>query len=309
MKASLPMISKVSVIVPTYNREDSVKTAIDSIFAQSFQDFEIIVIDDGSTDGTQKIISAYSDSRLRYFYQENRGLPSAWNLGIQKSDGEYIAFLDSDDIWLNDKLKLQISLMENDAEEIMGCVTGYFLHTVNRKHKLIIPASANTALRAIIWKNILHLGTTLLCKKITFDEVGLFDETLRRGQDTDWLIRYRKKFNIGIVRQPLAVYNQHLSRSASALEQSHLYFLEKHKHLLLEQGKLFYRRKTAVTYTDLAYQFYREGNLSKAGEYADKSIDAFPVTWLGLFLIWCDVHLGTQFKRKFDSLKYPKAFK
>lgn len=303
------MKPKVSVIVPTYNRQNTLKQTIDSILAQSFQEFEIIVIDDGSTDNTKDLIATYTDKRIHYFYQENQGLPSSWNLGIKKSGAEYLAFLDSDDIWLKDKLQTQISFIENSPLHQMGCTTAYFLHTINNKYKTIIPRTQNTTLRSILWKNILHIGTTLLCKRTVFDDIGEFDTNLRRGQDTDWLIRYRKKFQIGVIQHPLAVFNQHLSRSAEIMEQSHLFFLEKHKNILQEQGTLFHKRKKALVYTDLAYLFYRAGNLIKAKDYTKKSIQTFPITWLGLYLIWLDVHFGTQLKKNLDAMKYPTVFK
>jgi len=303
------MHPRVSVIVPTYNRCKSVRTAVNSILTQSFKDFEVIVIDDGSIDDTKEVLSSYQNSNFRYFYQENQGLPAAWNAGIEKSRGKFIAFLDSDDYWLEDKLQIQVAFLEETKQQYHGCVSGYLLHTLNGEEKTIIPSLTDASLRAILWKNILHLGTTFMCPRTVFHEIGFFDENLRRGQDTDWMIRYRKRFKVGVVPQTLAVFNQHLSRSGEIMENSRLFFLKKHRSDLLEQGAFFYRRKAATTYTDLAYQFYREGNTTKARKYSWKALFTFPLLWPGLYLILLDVHIGTQFKKMVDQIKYPKVFK
>ena len=98
---------KVSVIIPTYNRAHYICETIDSILAQTYRDYEIIVVDDGSADNTRKVLQKY-DGKVRYFYQKNRGPSAARNFGISQSQGEYIAFLDDDDLWTENKLELQI---------------------------------------------------------------------------------------------------------------------------------------------------------------------------------------------------------
>lgn len=94
-----------SVIIPTYNREKLIGRAIDSVLNQTFKDFELIIVDDGSTDNTKEIIERYTDQRIRYIYKENGGQNSALNKGIEFAKGKYVAFLDSDDEWLDEKLR------------------------------------------------------------------------------------------------------------------------------------------------------------------------------------------------------------
>jgi glycosyltransferase involved in cell wall biosynthesis len=117
---------KISVIVPTYNRSELLPRAINSILNQTFKDFELIIVDDGSTDNTKKIIEKYSenDSRIKYIYQENSGgPPRPKNTGIKIAKGNYIAFLDSDDEWLPSKLEEQIKkYIENDKNHNIGLV-------------------------------------------------------------------------------------------------------------------------------------------------------------------------------------------
>jgi glycosyltransferase involved in cell wall biosynthesis len=299
----------VSVIVPTFDRAKLLVSALRSITAQSYHAIEIIVIDDGSTDGTRDAVRSLEDARVRYFHQENRGLPAAWNAGIDRSRGQYLAFLDSDDTWLEGKLKAQTAFLENAGSNMPGCVTGYRLNTVGGRSQNIAPSAKNTRLREIMRSNILHLGTTFMCRRGVFDVVGGFDVNLRRGQDTDWLIRYRDHFELGILPERLAVFNQHLSRSGSLMEGSALYFLEKHQDALRRQGRLFHRWKTASIFRDLAYQYSREDNRVKAREYLRKSILSYPLIAPGLWLILVDVYFGTRLKRAADSLRFPGAFK
>ncbi len=106
---------KVSVIIPSYNATRFVKTTIDSVLAQTFQDFEIVVVDDGSTDNTKEVLQDYGD-KIRYLYKENGGVSKARNYGIENANGKYIAFLDADDVWMPEKLEKQVELLESNAE-------------------------------------------------------------------------------------------------------------------------------------------------------------------------------------------------
>lgn len=107
---------KVSVIIPTYNRSSLVKDAICSVLAQTELDLEVIVVDDGSTDGTCKVVEGLRDGRVNYFYKINGGAASARNLGLSKCEGEYVAFLDSDDFWPENYLEVMVSHLENNSE-------------------------------------------------------------------------------------------------------------------------------------------------------------------------------------------------
>ena len=110
----------VSVIIPTYNRRTYVQEAIDSVLAQTYPDYEIIVIDDGSTDGTDQVLHARYGDRIRYVWQENQGESAARNRGIALARGEYIALLDSDDLWLPDKLAKQIPFLDSHPGAVLA---------------------------------------------------------------------------------------------------------------------------------------------------------------------------------------------
>ncbi len=114
----------VSVIIPTYNRADMLDEALRSVFAQTYKDFEVIVVDDGSTDHTRSVVDKYPH-RVRYVHQENQGHALAKNTGIAAADGGYIAFLDDDDTWLPRKLELQMDVLENNPDVDLVYGAGY----------------------------------------------------------------------------------------------------------------------------------------------------------------------------------------
>ena len=125
---------RISVIIPTYNRADMVGDAIQSVLGQTYFDWELIIVDDGSTDNTDDVVAGHKDERIRYIYQDNRKLPGARNTGIRAARGQYVAFLDSDDLFLPDKLKGQIAFLEGRPE--LGVVAGGFVEVDKNLHTL-----------------------------------------------------------------------------------------------------------------------------------------------------------------------------
>jgi glycosyltransferase involved in cell wall biosynthesis len=208
----------VSVIIPTYNRELFIAEAIESALAQTYRNTEIIVVDDGSTDRTAEIVDAYRDS-VRYYRQDNKGPAAARNLGIHLSNGQYIAFLDSDDRWLPEKLSMQMELMhKNPSAGMIGCGehcidargnrywTGYASPQVSIKELMIRCTAMGGASRALV-------------RRECFDVVGLFDESLLLNQDWDMWLKIGKRFEIRNVVAPLVEWRlHHTPRPNRALE-------------------------------------------------------------------------------------------
>ena len=173
------MTPLISVIVPVYNAEKYITEAIDSIVQQEYRPLEIIVVDDGSTDGTPELIYHYDD-QVRYFYQENQGPAVARNRGITESKGQFLAFLDSDDLWPSDKLKNQSSCLLKESG--LDVITGYTSVFQSRDE---ISKDLNILKDGIL---SVQLGSALF-RKSAFDKVGLFDEELRYSEDQDWFLR------------------------------------------------------------------------------------------------------------------------
>lgn len=232
----------VSVIIPTYKRADLVPRAIECVRRQTYKKVEILVIDDGSPDDTGKVVRAIPDSRIRYIrHERNKGLPAGRNTGIRAARGEYIAFLDDDDEWRDDKLERQLaSIGEYDAVLCVAEVNGYPL----RLHP-----------RPSITLDDLRRGSfdpsSLLAKASVLKEVK-FDESLRQGEDWDAFIRIAQRYTIGWVPEPLLLYNDgghaRMTSEARVLKGAELdkrmAMLNKHREFF---GKKWYNHHVADT--------------------------------------------------------------
>lgn len=197
----------VSIIIPAYNREETIKRAIDSVLCQTYSDMEVIVVDDGSTDNTVKIVREYQDKRVQIICQKERGgANKARNIGIANAKGEYIAFQDSDDEWLPDKLRSQIDLMER--EKFQACYCAHSLIESGKEAVTIPPDYQDIDKYQVHLQEILRkynvIGTpTLVVKHELLRRLGTqyFDEEMFRLQDYDFVIRIDKVAEIGYVNR------------------------------------------------------------------------------------------------------------
>jgi glycosyltransferase involved in cell wall biosynthesis len=200
----------VSVVIPVFNRAALISRALDSVANQTFDDYEIIVVDDGSTDGTVDSIQSWGADRLRLIASPlNRGAAAARNIGVSAALGHWIAFLDSDDYWQPEKLARQLSALDGASAQFMACATGYHLWDGGRKTTVqfqMSPAQFRTEIR---FGCSISPGSTLLVARQAFQAVGGFDESLRRLEDWDWLLRFVDHGDIIFVPEPLA----HVRRS------------------------------------------------------------------------------------------------
>lgn len=195
MAAAEPL---VTVIIPTYKRAVLLPRVIQNVGRQTYRSIEILVVDDGSPDDTASVVRMISDPRVRYVRHEtNKGLPAARNTGIREARGEYIAFIDDDDEWREDKLEKQLNLLtEYDAVLCMGVSKGYPM----RVHR-----------RPCITLDDLRRGSfnpsSLVAKAAVLRSVW-FDESLRQGEDWDAFIRIAQRYSIGWLGEPLLLYNE-----------------------------------------------------------------------------------------------------
>jgi len=213
---------KVSVIIPTYNSAKYLAEAIDSIIGQTYQSFEIIIIDDGSIDNTTEIvndfINRYPLIAIRYIYQQNKGPSSARNVGIENSKCEYIAFLDADDLWLPLKLELQLDAILQS--ELIGIVTcdAYYIDSfgkIFKEAKYKDYSNPKLLRRELMLRNVVSGGSSALVRRKCFNEVGLFDETLRGSEDRDMWFRAAKFYEIKLVTELLIKIRQHENNASS----------------------------------------------------------------------------------------------
>ncbi len=172
----------ISVIIPVYNGDRYLKEAIESILAQDYQNFEIIIIDDGSTDNTANIAKSFGD-KINYSYQENAGHGKAKNRGIELAKGEFLAFLDTDDLWAKNKLVLQIDYLLKNPD------IGF---TIGKVHYFLAPGIIKpTWLKEELLTEDTpgYIVGTLLARKSILEQVGYFDESYQYGNDSDWFFR------------------------------------------------------------------------------------------------------------------------
>ncbi len=192
-----------SVIIPVYNRPVFVRKAISSVLNQSFEDFELIVVDDGSIDGTSDSVKSFRDSRVEYIYQENSGVSRARNRGISESRGRLIAFLDSDDWWLKEKLKVCFEIIEKQFKYRV-------FHTQEKWYrggKVLNQKKKHRKPHGNVFKRCLRLCcismSTAVLRREVFDDFGFFDESLPACEDYDFWLRVSAKNPVFLIDEVL----------------------------------------------------------------------------------------------------------
>ena len=199
-------MTRISVIIPVFNRATIISRALDSVFAQDVpldSSIKIIVVDDGSSDDLAAAVARYGERVTVIRHARNSGAGAARNTGITAADGDYIAFLDSDDIWLPGKLATQIDAMR--ANKWTASCTAYVLARAGQPDK-VSPYYTTRALdfSDLVWGCFVSPGSTMMFERSVFDDIGPLDTTLPRLEDWDWLLRYARKHTLGFLAEPLA---------------------------------------------------------------------------------------------------------
>lgn len=256
----------VSCIIPTFNRANSIRAAINSAVAQSGVELEVVVVDDCSADATVTLVEAIGDTRVRLIRREqNGGASAARNTGIRAAKGRFIAFLDSDDEWLPGKLDRQLELLMREGQRAAISCTGVEMHLLD--HGLMrVQYFEDTP----DWKRRLSMGcdfspgSTQVSHRSAYDLVGPLDETLARFEDWDWLLRYTRTETIAGIRDPLArVYNRR-ARLGDVVECSARLFLEKHAGILYALPSADRRKAISDLWLQVTGTYAFEGRLRAA---------------------------------------------
>jgi glycosyltransferase involved in cell wall biosynthesis len=234
----------VSVVLPTYNRLQSVGKAIQSVLQQTYASLELLVVDDASTDGTEQLVRQLGDARISYLrHENNRGGSAARNTGVAASRGSLIAFQDSDDEWLPHKLERQVESLRQ-AGEMTGVVYCPYRRNFPDGSSEIHPVDPASAPRGEIHRALLRsnfVGTpTIVARRSCCESVGGFDETLERFQDWDWMIRASRDWHVAFVEEPLVLAgfaDDNISGGHDeALVAAERRLVEKHAESLLQAG-------------------------------------------------------------------------
>jgi glycosyltransferase involved in cell wall biosynthesis len=276
---------KVDIIIPAYNAARYLTAALCSVEAQTFEDWRILLIDDGSTDNTAEVAAPFADrlgQRFTYIKQENQGVSAARNAAIRNSSAEYMALLDSDDIWLPCRLAESLSYLESHPR--VGVIhssvafvdeTGVILQTFNAPQK-----HGEGMIAPYIYMRKVHLP----CPTVTFrrrciETVGLFDESMRATEDRDLLLRIALHFEVGFIPKVLAHYR--LSAASASADPNHmlrgqLRFIEKH-YGAPGCGALVRRIALSQCYREHAEALERHGHHWKALKFTARSIGFYPL--------------------------------
>ena len=197
----------ISVIIPVFNGEKTIQETIDSILNQTFQNIELIIINDGSTDSTVQIINNISDSRIKLFSYANGGLSTSRNRGISLAQGEYISFIDADDLWTPDKLESQWqALQENPQADVAYSWTDYIDESSNfLKSGRRIKANGDAFSKLLLF-NFLENGSNPLIRQKALEKVGDFDRSICTAGDKDMWLRLAANYNFVCVEKPQILY-------------------------------------------------------------------------------------------------------
>lgn len=224
----------VSVIIPTFNRSNLLIAAINSVINQTFSDFELIVIDDASADNTKKKVASINDKRIKYLsHSKNSGVCAARNTGLKAAQGQYIAFLDSDDEWLPNKLEKQLALFKNSPENV-GVIYSW-LQVINEQGHIIRirkPDIRGDVNESLIYNNIIGTPSTVMIRAICFEPHLMFDKSLRCCEDWDLWLQISKNYKFEVISEPLALYRDHHedkrgSTNHATVVEGHLAFIHK----------------------------------------------------------------------------------
>jgi len=279
----------VSVIIPTYNRAGLVGRAIQSVLDQTYQNFEIITVDDASTDDTEKVVRNFEDSRIRYVrLNGNRGAPFARNYGVKIANGQYISLLDSDDYYLPDKLALQVEALRTDSDA--GLVYSNILEERNNI-KGRIRYDPKTFESGYLFENILLRNIhcrlpTWLIKRECFLSIGGFDEELPMLQDRDFIVRFSCRYKLLVVPLPVAVVVFHKdtrisNASAEVKEYACNRVLNKISRLVEEgnHSPVLIKKMTSLYSFLIGKAYLAEGNFPKARYYFLKALSSNPLNY------------------------------
>ena len=299
-------MSIVSVIIPTYNRNGFLRSAIESVLNQTFQAFEIIVVDDASIEDVQGVVEGFHDRRIKYIRHEiNKGEAGARNTGIMHSKGEFIAFLDDDDMWFLDKLRRQLNVLENARAQVGGIYSGFVAVDCDKQTShTCLPTKKGDIYRDLLVKNTIGTPSTVLVKKACIETAGLFDEDIFYGVDHDFYLRIAKHFHFEYIAEPLVQYNIHENRLSNNPEIVAKGLEAMSRKYQGELGELYGKRRKYLArgFLSVGVGFCYKGEKTKGIEAIAKSIWLYPFEPRAYFNLGLSL-LGTRNFTKIKKMK------
>ena len=265
------MSDLVSVIIPAYNCGSFISDTIESVLRQTYTNFEVIIVDDGSTDGLTDTIDKYlsKDARIQLLRQRNQGVSSARNNGFGKSKGDYVAFLDADDVWLPDNLMLKVDLLQTAAAGLVHS-DGEVIDANSKPMGVVLEGmEGNVLSELLLWKGTQVPGpSSVLVRRKVLEEVGLFDECLSTAADKDLFIRIAARYTIARIARvtwQYRIHNNNMHRNISAMESDMIDIYGKARNAGLFGTRSFERKCYAAMYLVLAASWAVDGNNGRKG--------------------------------------------
>jgi glycosyltransferase involved in cell wall biosynthesis len=278
---------KVSVVIPTYNRAHLIPRAIQSVLNQTYQDLEIVVVDDGSTDNTEELIKNFKDERIRYILNsKNKGASAARNTGIKASNGNYIAFQDSDDEWFPDKLEQQMEVFRDAPPEIGVVYSG--LYRIEADKKIYLPSNRFTQKEGNIHNELLKgnfVGTpTVLIKKECFENTKYFDESLLAYEEWELWIEISKHYLFKYINKPLL--RAYSTPNSVNLNQNNT--LKAHEIIIKKHLDDFSKNKRILSehYFSLGTGLCSNGDFENGRNYLIKSIKVHSLNFKAISILF-----------------------
>lgn len=266
---------QVSVIIPTYNRDEILPRAIESVLKQQYDNFEMLIVDDGSDDGTAEIANSYNDDRIKLFsHRVNKGTAAARNTGIGHASGEYIAFLDSDDEWLPHKLTNQISNLSGGSGGIIGAYSSISDKDRSvRRESTVSDFRENVDVKAgeellgeiLTFQTGLSPGSTLIVERDVVTEIGGFDETFDKKEDLELLVRLLQKGGLAFINDKSVLLGSSPRPDAEEIESYTDLMFEKHTNIIAHLENRGYPVRQTRRF-QLAKLYFEEGDIKEGVE-------------------------------------------
>jgi glycosyltransferase involved in cell wall biosynthesis len=287
---------RISVILPVFNRAATIRRCVDSVRAQTFSDWELVVVDDASSDDTAAIIAAYGDPRIRILrHERNRGAAAARNTAMRDACGEFVAWIDSDDEWLPEKLARQMAMLDGGHAD--ACACDYFMATAGREHAVRIGTSDD-------WRRTLHTecrlaaGSTLLFRRACLEKVGLLDEALRSHEDWDWCLRLTQDFRLTVAPEVLARIHYAGPRDPRVAAECDRAFFEKHAGEFAHYGPEHLRHVEALHHARNVVAAFSAGEFRLGAQALARTLQVKPLLpptrYAAFTLSFLDGLLGTR---------------
>ncbi len=297
----------VTALITTFNRSAFLKKAIESVLAQTFRDFELIILDNSSTDDTEEVIKGFGDKRIRHIRHEPMNISQARNLGVREARGEYIAFLDDDDEWLPHKIEVQVNFFERAAEDI-ALVYGAFIKIDSEGNELGVrrPTLRGKVLKGLIYQDdFTGSASNPMIRRSVVMELGGYDEKVVSGEDWELYLRIADKYRVDFTLDPVVRIRSHegprLGDKLLDTARLEIDTMARYRDIFEEDKRLksFYLQK-------IGGKFVRVGKAETGRGYIAQAIKANPsnyVAWAQFLLSFLGQELYLRFHKNYLSYK------